>query len=92
VTVAADVGHALVVAVAIAYAVKPDEVLVTVAWVNAVKTVYVLVPLAGAKVYVWPYVVVDVLVTVQSAFSRATMPRSYLLRLEGPSEEAPTVV
>jgi hypothetical protein len=52
VTVAADVGHAVVMAVAIAYAVKPEVVLVTVAWVNSVKAVYVLVPLAGTKVYV----------------------------------------
>jgi hypothetical protein len=92
VTVAADVGHAVVTAVAIAYAVKPDVVLVTVAWVNSVKAVYVLVPLACTNVYVWPYEVVDVFVTVQSASSRAKMPRPYLLGLEEPSEEAPAVV
>ena len=34
VAVAADDGHAVVAAVAIAYAVKPEEVPVTVAWVN----------------------------------------------------------
>jgi hypothetical protein len=32
--------------------VKPDVVLVTVAWVNSVKAVYVLVPLACTNVYV----------------------------------------
>jgi hypothetical protein len=36
VTVAVDSGHSVVMADAIAYAVKPDEVLVTVAWVNSV--------------------------------------------------------
>jgi hypothetical protein len=72
--------------------VKPDVVLVTVAWVNSVKAVYVLVPLACTNVYVWPYEVVDVFVTVQSASSRAKIPRLYWLGLEEPSEEAPAVV
>jgi hypothetical protein len=60
--------------------------------VNSVKAVYVLVPLAGAKVYVCPYLVVDVLVTVQSTSLRAKMSRAYLLGLDEPFDEAPAVV